>query len=198
MVTRNIVLFGPPGAGKGVQSQRLIARYPLAHIAPGNVFREEIAQRTPLGRSVQAYIDEGHLVPERMVIELVSRHLAWQQPTHGILFDGYPRSLEQANALEEQLAAIQRALDLVLLLDVPPQEATQRLAIRQQVADRADDTTAKAAHRLELYEAYAPPIIAYYRKRHRLVAIDGVGTIDSIHQQIAKAIEALPTPPTRP
>ena len=185
----HIMLFGPPGAGKGVQSQLLTRRYQLKHIAPGNIFREEIKKCTPLGGFLKNFLDNGDLVPEDLVLETVKQALedARQSTQYqGVLFDGYPRSLEQAQALNEYLAFHQHQLHLVFCLHVDNEEIMRRLAIRSKVEGRTDDVEAKIVHRLRLYETYSKPVLDYYQQE--TIHIDGARTIEEINRHIEEEI----------
>ncbi len=188
----NIVLFGAPGAGKGLQSNYLLQQYPLKHIAPGNIFREEIKRKSTLGKILSQYMSQGNLVPEQIVIETVSKTLQEahaQNPTQCFLFDGYPRSQEQAIALHSQLKALQTYLHLFILLEVDQQTIQNRLAIRRDMEGRDDDHEQKIAHRLSLYKEYSQPIIHYYQDI--IVNIQGTGTPEKVRQRIRTAIEQI-------
>ena len=188
----NIALFGPPGAGKGAQSDFLIKKYHLTHISPGNIFRAEIAKKTSLGKMLQHYMDAGNLVPEERVIETVSHALQERNDAHqGFLFDGYPRSVKQAEALDRQLAAlaIPEKLQHVILLDVSQEEILMRLKKRSEIESRSDDGQDKILHRLGLYRAYSAPIIAYYQESNRIITIPGEGKMEEVHERIAEAIK---------
>lgn len=190
----NIVLFGPPCAGKGVQSQLLEKQYTLDTIAPGNLFRAAIKAKTPLGLQLQPYIEAGHLAPDKVVIQVIGEKLkaAHQKDPAlpGFLFDGCPRSLAQAKALEAQLAAIKTHISLVIVLEVDSAELNKRLTQRHQIEQRADDQATQRAHRLSLYESYAPPIITYYQNTYPIIPINGKGTIEEVNKRITTTIEA--------
>ena len=190
----NIVLFGAPGVGKGVQSQLLEKQYTLDTIAPGNLFRAAIKAKTPLGLELQRYIEAGHLAPEKVVIEVVGEKLkaAYEKrpALHGFLFDGCPRSLGQAKALEAQLAAIKTKISLVIVLEVDSAELNKRLTQRHQIEQRADDQATQRAHRQSLYESYTPVIMAYYQNSYPIISINGKGTIEEVNKRITTKIEA--------
>lgn len=186
----NFVLFGAPGCGKGMQSKQLMGRYQITHIAPGNAFREEIAKQTPLGSSLQGYLDQGDLVPEHIVIDSVQKQLKnlRHKQVLGFMFDGYPRSLAQAKALDKQLHAIHSQLHLVLLLEVDEETILQRLALRSILEHRADDAEEKVRHRLKLYSKYSKSIISYYSNQEVLVKVSGIGQPDVITDRIVEII----------
>lgn len=190
----NIVLFGAPGVGKGVQSQLLERQYRLNTIAPGNLFRAAIKAKTPLGLQLQRYIEAGNLAPDKIVIKAIGEELkaAYQkdQGLPGFLFDGCTRSLAQAKALETQLAAIKTKVSLVIVLEVDSDELNKRLAQRHQIEQRADDQATQRAHRLALYESYAAPIIAYYQSSYPTISINGKGAIEEVNKRITTTIEA--------
>lgn len=187
----NIVLFGAPGVGKGVQSQLLEKLYQLELMAPGQLFRAAIKAKTALGLQLQHYIDAGNLAPEEVVIKTISEKLnaAYKKGAKGFLFDGYPRSLGQAKALETQLAEIKTKISLVIVLEVDQKELHKRLVARQQIEQRTDDQAEQRAHRLALYKAYAPPIIDYYKPRYPLRFINGEGKIEEVNKRITTKIE---------
>lgn len=190
----NIVLLGAPGVGKGVQSQLLEKQYRLDTIAPGHLFRAAIKAKTPLGLQMQRYIEAGNLAPNKVVIEVVGKKLkaAYQknQRLRGFLFDGCPRSLAQAKALEAQLAAIKTQISLIIVLEVDSAELNKRLTQRHQMEQRADDQATQRAHRLSLYKSYASPIIAYYQNSYPTISINGKGTIEEVNKRITTTIEA--------
>ena len=186
----NIVLFGPPGAGKGLQSSYLLKKYPLKHVAPGNIFRETIKKGTDLGKRLDAYMCEGNLVPEKIVIETVREtlyHATNNSPNQRFLFDGFPRSKEQATALDNQLMTLGSRVHLFILLDVDDQTIKQRLEMRRTLEARSDDDMDKVRHRLALYQGYCEPIIAHYPRDIR-IKVDGSGTSKEVHNQIEQAI----------
>ncbi len=192
----NIALFGAPGTGKGTQSKRLIPLYNAIHIAPGDIFRQEMANNTPLGQQIKTFIEQGSLAPEHIVVQMVSKKLNQHQASPTILFDGYPRSLKQAHALDEQLGQLNRKLDLVFLIEVKEAIIQKRLAHRQQKEGRADDQIEKIRHRLQLYQRYSPPIIQYYQAQNKLITIDGLGTVNDTFSLITQAIQQYQATPT--
>jgi len=181
----NIALFGPPGAGKGTQSQRLIQTYQLTPIALGNLLREHIHQQTALGQQVRSYISAGQLVPDALVVHLVEAELAAQKHNSGLLFDGFPRTVAQAQALEQALRARQMTIEAVIFLEVPEVELIQRIQERAQIDQRADDQDeTKIATRMRLYAEKTLPVAQYYAQKNKLIKLDGTGTVEAVYKRI--------------
>lgn len=192
----NIALFGPPGAGKGTQSQQLIHKYQLAHIAPGDLLREHINQKTALGYQVAQYINEGKLAPNALVIDMVEEQLIAKKNGGGFLFDGFPRTVIQAKALEEKLAVYNMQMDAVIFLEVPEQELIRRIKDRAKIAGRVDDQDeAKIATRMRIYHDETLPVATYYAQQNKLFQVHGVGAVDAIFDRIVATIEKLPVMP---
>lgn len=192
----NIILFGPPGAGKGTQSKKLMQKYQLVHIAPGDLLRAQISRKTPLGVQVAQYINEGKLAPDALVVDIVAEQLASKKHAHGFLFDGFPRTAAQAKALQEKLTAHHLQIDAVIFLEVPEAELLQRIRQRAQTAGRADDQdAAKVATRMRIYHEETLPIVQYYAQRNKLFKVDGLGAVDDIFERIAVVIDQLPCMP---
>lgn len=186
----NIALFGPPGAGKGTQSEQLITAHGVTHIAPGDIFREAIRQNTPLGKQVRQYIDQGNLVPNELVLATVEKKIKASQPhTTNFLFDGYPRTHIQAVALDTQLATWDTSLDLVIFLMINEEETKRRIKHRSTLLGRTDDQDEeKIATRMKLYLQDTLPVTSYYHKQKKLVKIVAGGTIAEVAIRIQNAI----------
>ncbi len=190
----NIVLFGPPGAGKGTQSQKLIEYYNLTHISTGDLFRKHLGEGTALGQQARTYMDAGQLVPDRLVIDMVDEKLDEDHQSKGIIFDGFPRTIAQAQALDELLEKRKMPITGMIALDVPDEELVQRIRERGKTSGRVDDQDeAKIATRLEVYRSETLPVANYYQKQGKYVAINGVGKIEEIFQKIMHEINQLQT-----
>ncbi len=181
----NLILLGPPGAGKGTQGHRLSERYGIPEISTGDILRAAVHQGTPLGREAKSYMDRGALVPDEVMIGIVRERLAQDDAERGFILDGFPRTVAQAEALTQLSEEQQRPIEHVISIEVPQEELLQRLAGRRQLEGRHDDTDEAIRHRLEVYEHETAPLIDYYRRQGLLRCIVGVGTIDEIFQRIA-------------
>ncbi len=186
---KNIVIFGAPGAGKGTQSDFIVERFGLKHISTGDLLRKEISDQTELGKRIKSIMDAGQLVSDEIVIEMIDNAIA--HDTKGILFDGFPRTVAQAEVLDKLLDKHGRALTCMVRLDVPRQELIHRMLERAKVSGRSDDNEETIKNRLIEYESKTLPVADYYSKQGKEVKIDGLGDIKRISEDIAKAIEAL-------
>ena len=185
----NIVLFGAPGAGKGTQSDLLVEKYNLNHISTGDLLRKEIADGTELGKRIKSIMDSGSLVSDDIVVEMIDNAIA--RDTQGILFDGFPRNVAQAETLDKLLAKHGRKLTCMISLDVPREELIRRMLERAKISGRSDDNEETIKNRLVEYENKTLPVASYYEKQGKDVAINGLGDIQRISQDIANAIDAL-------
>ncbi len=185
----NIALFGPPGAGKGTQSQMLIEKYNLAYISTGDLLRQEIAEGTDLGLKVKDLISKGSLVSDEIMVDLIEKKIITSSDKNGILFDGFPRTLVQSYILDGLLLKLNTGLSCMLSLEVPDDELTRRLIERGKSSGRADDTEEVIKHRLNEYKNKTSPVIGYYQERNLYVPIQGVGPIPDIFEALSKAIE---------
>ncbi|MDQ7029507.1 MAG: adenylate kinase [Ardenticatenia bacterium] len=184
MAPLHMVLLGPPGSGKGTQARFVSAHFGVAYVGAGDLLREEVTRQTPLGQHVASFLKAGDLVPLPLLLELLARRLATIPPEQGIVFDGVPRSLAQAKALDELLAQLGRHLDVVILLRVPDEVVFERLLRR----GRPDDTPDIIAHRLRVYHDEIAPLVAWYRERGLLRAVDGVGAPDQVFERLRQAL----------
>ncbi len=180
----NIVLFGPPGAGKGTQSQSLIEKYSLVHLSTGDILRAEIAGGTELGKYAKQIMDKGDLVPDEVVIQMISNKIDANLAAKGFIFDGFPRTIPQAQALDEMLAQKETAISCMVSLTVPEDELVSRLIKRGQTSGRADDNETAIRNRFNEYMKKTLPVASFYQNQHKLYQIDGVGSLDSIFERI--------------
>lgn len=185
----NIALFGPPGAGKGTQSQMLIEKYNLAYISTGDLLRNEIAEGTELGLQVKDLIAGGGLVSDEMMVELIEKKIITSHDKNGILFDGFPRTFVQAYILDGLLLKLNTQLTCMLSLDVPDEELTRRLLERGKSSGRSDDTEEVIKFRLQEYHNKTAPVKGYYKERNLYIPIQGVGPIETIFEYLTQAIE---------
>lgn len=185
----NIVLFGPPGAGKGTQSQFLIERYGLVHLSTGDLLRAETQAETPLGLQAKEIMGQGMLVPDAIVIGMIRNKLNAQAEAKGFIFDGFPRTRAQAVALDELLSGLGSGITAMLALEVGQEELVKRLLNRGATSGRADDRDATVIRkRIAEYEEKTAPLKEYYSAQGKYSGIDGVGSIDEITQRLVKAI----------
>lgn len=185
----NIVLFGPPGAGKGTQSTYLIEKYNLVHLSTGDILRSEIAASTALGMEAKKLMDEGLLVPDAVVIGMIDAKLQANTDAKGFIFDGFPRTTAQAEALDALLETRNTAISMMLALEVDDDELTKRLLLRGKDSGRADDqNTEVIAKRIHEYNAKTAPLKNYYTAQNKFVSIAGVGTVEEIFEALCGAI----------
>ena len=186
----NIVLFGPPGSGKGTQSQKLIEKYGLIHLSTGDILRSEIANGTVLGKKAKAFIDAGELVPDDDVKAMVLKKFDEHIDSAGFIFDGFPRTCDQARFLRHELTDRDLRVNIMITLNVPNEELVKRLLKRAEIDGRADDKKDIIEKRIEIYQNQAETIAGFYQKMQKYVPIDGVGTIDEIFHRICDAVDA--------
>jgi adenylate kinase len=179
-----IVLLGPPGAGKGTQAAQIACRFGAPHIATGDIFRANVAEGTELGRAAQEYMDRGDLVPDEVVIAMVMERLASDDCDSGFVLDGFPRTVNQAEALDRRLAGLGTPLEAALSFDVTEEELLRRLAGRAAAQHRADDAEQTIRHRLEVFAIKTRPLIDYYARRGLLINIDAIGPIEVVTKRI--------------
>ena len=183
-------MLAPPGAGKGTQGERIAARYAVPHVSSGDIFRDETARQTPLGKQLSGYLDRGDLVPDDLVLSLIKdRIVAASTDSGGYVLDGFPRNLAQAEAAAQFARETNTSAQAVVYLDAPADVLVSRLAGRGE--DRADDSAAVARHRLEVYAEYTQPLVDYYAARGILVKIDAAATVDAVSQQIFSALDRI-------
>lgn len=185
----NLILFGPPGSGKGTQSMKIAEKYHLAHISTGDIFRREIKNKTDLGLRVQSIIEKGELVPDELLIEILENAMDQEQDKRGFIFDGFPRTIRQANDLDKLMARRNDCVSLVLALDVDESEVIKRLLLRAKEEGRKDDTEEVIKNRLEVYKKQTHPLIDYYKKQDKFKSVNGVGSIEEIFNNICREID---------
>jgi adenylate kinase len=188
----NLVLFGPPGAGKGTQSDKLIAKYQLVHLSTGDILRAEVAAATPLGLAAKQKMDKGELVPDAVVIGMIQNKIEANTNAKGFIFDGFPRTSSQAEALDQMLSKKGIPVKVMLALDVEKQELVNRLLGRGKISGRSDDQDINIIeNRINVYNRDTKILIDYYSAQGKFKSINGMGTIDEIFERLCKAIDAV-------
>jgi adenylate kinase len=185
----NLVLFGPPGSGKGTQSAKIIEKYQLVHISTGDILRLEVANATPLGVEAKKFMDAGSLVPDEVVIGMIGSKLDENKEANGFIFDGFPRTVPQAEALDKLLAFKQAPINLVISLQVQEDELISRLVSRGKDSGRSDDNEETARKRYQEYLAKTAPVAEYYYMQEKLVELKGIGEIEEIFHNICTEID---------
>ena len=180
----NIVLFGPPGAGKGTQSEKLIEKFQLIHLSTGALLRSEIAQQTVLGMQAKLLMDKGELVPDAVVIGMIRAKLEHNEKASGFIFDGFPRTAAQAEALDNLLSEKNTNISCMLALEVDNEELTKRLLLRGKASGRADDQNEEIIrNRIKEYNNKTAPLKDFYSAQNKFHAINGIGSIDEIFDE---------------
>lgn len=188
----NIVLFGPPGAGKGTQSEKLIKKYNLKHISTGDLFRKHLSEGTELGKAAQKYMDEGNLVPDEVVIGMVDDTIKNNPDANGFIFDGFPRTINQAEVLDKLMDGKGAPISGMISLEVPVEELKKRLLERGKSSGRVDDQNEdKINTRIAVYQKETLPVSQYYERQGKFNAIHGVGSIEEIFNNICGVIDSL-------
>lgn len=186
----NIILFGPPGSGKGTQSEKLIAQYGFKHISTGDLLRSEIAGKTELGLKAKSYMDQGQLVPDAVVIGMVDKVIASNPGVYGFLFDGFPRTKAQAEALDDLLLTHEEKINLMLALDVPEEELIARMMNRAKTSGRTDDADPDVQKkRINVYKNETLAVASYYDQFGKVTTINGQGSIDEIFNALRAEID---------
>ena len=185
----NLVLFGPPGAGKGTQSEKLIDHYGLVHISTGDVFRA-LDPESDLAKLAKSYSDKGDLVPDEVTIKILENEVSKHPNAKGVIYDGFPRTNAQAEALDRFLTGKGDSISLMIALDVPEDELKTRLLKRAEVSGRADDADSKIIeNRIANYNKQTAPVAEYYRAQGKLRLVDGIGSIEEIFSRICEAVD---------
>lgn len=188
----NLILFGPPGSGKGTQAAKLVEKYQLLHISTGDLFRHEMGNDTPLGQEAKRYIEKGELVPDSVTIGMLRNKVEANLTVEGFIFDGFPRTEAQAEALDELMREEGKSISKLIMLEVPDQEIINRLLERGKTSGRADDRNEDVIkNRIEVYRSETSPVFDYYAQQGKAVKVDGVGGIDEIFERLSSEIDVL-------
>ena len=186
----NLILFGPPGSGKGTQAVRLAEQLNLVHISTGDLFRAEMGADTPLGLKAKEYISKGELVPDSITIGMLKNKVNAHPEAEGFIFDGFPRTLAQAEALDEYLNETRQSINVLLSLDVPEDEIVKRILLRGETSGRADDLDESIIrNRFEVYQNETAPVYDHYNDKGVATTINGLGTIDEIFDRLMEGVE---------
>ncbi|WP_303071779.1 adenylate kinase [Bacteroides nordii] len=187
----NIVIFGAPGSGKGTQSERIVEKYGINHISTGDVLRAEIKNGTELGKTAKGYIDQGQLIPDELMIDILASVFDSFKDSKGVIFDGFPRTIAQAEALKKMLAERGQDVSVMVDLEVPEDELMVRLIKRGKDSGRADDNEETIKKRLHVYHSQTAPLIDWYKNEKKYQHINGLGTMDGIFADICEAVDKL-------
>ncbi len=187
----NLVLFGPPGAGKGTQSAKLIEKYSLVHISTGDLFRMHIKEQTELGKKVKELLDNGILVPDSVTIDMLEEEVRNNPQAQGFIFDGFPRTVPQAEALDVFLEGKGEQINRVVQLEVTEEELKRRIAERKKISGRADDDEEKLMKRIDEYFNKTIHVLPYYQNQGKVASVNGIGDIEVIFDSICEQIDAV-------
>jgi adenylate kinase len=186
----NVVLFGPPGAGKGTQSEKLVEKYNLVHLSTGDLLRSEIKANTELGLRAKRLMDEGSLVPDEVVIGMIGSKLEANADARGFIFDGFPRTTAQAEALDQLLQKHNTSISCMLALEVEDAELISRLLERGKSSGRSDDANEEVVtNRLKVYQRDTAVVADFYSKQHKYIAVEGTGSIEEVFQRLCAEID---------
>jgi adenylate kinase len=187
----NIIICGAPGCGKGTQSDLIVEKYTLKHLSTGDLLRNEIAEKSALGIEAESFISKGNLVPDKMILDILSKAIVEQtKDSNGIILDGFPRNVAQAEALEELMTKLKKEITILIDLHVDNQELIDRLLKRGETSGRCDDNLETIKKRLEVYESKTAPVSDFYKKKNKYAAVNGMGTIDEIFGRISNVIDS--------
>jgi len=185
----NIVLFGPPGSGKGTQSERLIKNYNLVHLSTGDILRSEIAAKSNLGLEAKSIMDKGELVPDNVVIGMISGIIEKNKNAKGFIFDGFPRTIAQADALDKMLITHNTKVNTLIMLEVAEEELKKRLMLRGEKSGRGDDVDINIIqNRINVYRAQTEPVAGFYKNQKKYFPINGMQTEEEVYTDIAKVM----------
>lgn len=188
----NLILFGPPGSGKGTQAAKLVEKYNLLHISTGDLFRYEMGNNTPLGLKAKSYIHKGELVPDEVTVGMLRNKVETNPDVAGYIFDGFPRTIHQSEALDALLAEKQEAISKLIMLEVEEEELVSRLLERGKTSGRKDDVDEKIIrNRIDIYKNETTPVFDYYDTQCKSVKINGIGLIEEIFERLCVEIDGL-------
>lgn len=187
----NFIIFGPPGSGKGTQSIKIAEKYNLAHISTGDIFRKNIREKTELGLKVKSIIESGELVPDELLIDILDDAMQQFKNVKGFVFDGFPRTCQQAKDFDALLKKKNEQVSLVLALDVDNNEIIGRLLKRAEMEGRPDDTRDVIENRLSVYNKQTQPLIKFYKEQNKFTSVHGIGSIEKIFNSICAVIDSL-------
>ncbi len=186
----NLILFGPPGSGKGTQAQKLVEKYDITHLSTGDMFRYELGHNTELGRLAKSYVDKGQLVPDSVTIDMLKQRMENGIIKNGFILDGFPRNIPQAEALDRLLGEKDIKITAFLSLEVDDEELISRLLNRGKSSGRSDDVNEEIIrHRMKVYKAETTPVYAYYDSKGMAIQVNGMGTIDEIFEELCLLID---------
>ncbi len=184
----NLILFGPPGSGKGTQSVKLAEKYMLKHVSTGDILRNEVKQQTELGKKAQAVMNNGELVSDELLIQILHSVIDKNKEVKGFIFDGFPRTIVQAEALDNLMIEVGHKIGKVVSLEVADEEVIQRLLKRAEIEGRKDDNVETINNRLNVYKNQTSPLLNYYNKQNKLNKVEGTGSIETIFENICLKI----------
>ena len=184
----NIVIFGPPGSGKGTQSQQIVKKYGLMHLSTGDMLRSEIEQGTKIGCKVKEFMDDGQLVPDEIVMKILYYKAVEHADSQGFVFDGFPRTIVQAETLDKMLEKRKAPIDAVISVEVKEEELFKRMMGRAEDSGRSDDNEETIKKRIDVYKSQTMPLLDYYRNQGKLVSINGMESVDVVFENISRAI----------
>ncbi|MEM6736743.1 MAG: adenylate kinase [Bacteroidota bacterium] len=188
----NIVLFGPPGAGKGTQSENIVGKYSLIHVSTGDLFRKNLGENTDLGKKAKDFMNAGNLVPDEVVISMVEDKIKDHLDVNGFIFDGFPRTVTQAEALDEMLNRYDLSISGMIAVEVPEGELKSRIKKRAKTSGRVDDQDdAKIENRIKVYNKETAPVADYYKSQNKFSSVNGIGSISDIFKEIEKRIASI-------
>lgn len=185
----NLIIFGPPGSGKGTQSARIVKEFNLIHLSTGDILRKEIEEKTPMGCMVKEYIDNGLLVPDEVVLKMLYHKASEYNTSDGFIFDGFPRTIYQAEMLDKMLEKHEHPIDAVISVEVQEDELFKRMMGRAEDSGRSDDNEETIGKRIEVYKKQTYPLIDFYRNQGKLIAVNGMDSVDKVFENISRAIK---------